>query len=246
MCLWNSLFSLFFLTIEWLMIHYYHLHLLQSVCEFHQMLFILLFLHDMEMLCLWQWGIVFCRSFRVCLEKFLCDVVGIGIIRCMIFDILDLLLHRDFKRKAMASAIGSRVESFRNSPLLRFSLNFLRASSSASFSTSSAVSSAQNPKKSKRRKKKNLFEVAQFLPNWGIGYHMAKSHWNEVSYEITKLNLYKVLLSILNFFFSCPSIVCIGFQVFEFAFHYYLFLCFSFFIFFFAGRKAWKSMGDCS
>ncbi|WVZ04267.1 hypothetical protein V8G54_025073 [Vigna mungo] len=90
----------------------------------------------------------------------------------------------------MASAIGSRVESFRNSPLLRFSLNFLRASSSASSSTS-AVSSAQNPKKSKRRKKKNLFEVAQFLPNWGIGYHMAKSHWNEVSYEITKLNLYK-------------------------------------------------------
>ncbi|XP_014522818.1 uncharacterized protein LOC106779254 isoform X1 [Vigna radiata var. radiata] len=101
------------------------------------------------------------------------------------------LTNKDFKRKAMASAIGSRVESFRNSPLLRFSLNFLRASSSASFSTSSAVSSAQNPKKSKRRKKKNLFEVAQFLPNWGIGYHMAKSHWNEVSYEITKLNLYK-------------------------------------------------------
>uniref|UniRef100_A0A6N2MIB7 Tubulin beta chain n=1 Tax=Salix viminalis TaxID=40686 RepID=A0A6N2MIB7_SALVM len=27
------------------------------------------------------------------------------------------------------------------------------------------------------QKKKNLFEVAQFLPNWGIGYHMAKSHW---------------------------------------------------------------------
>ncbi|XP_027909291.1 uncharacterized protein LOC114168605 [Vigna unguiculata] len=92
----------------------------------------------------------------------------------------------------MTSAIGSRVESFRNSPLLRSSLNFFRAFSSDSSSTSSsAVSSAQNPKKSKRRKKKNLFEVAQFLPNWGIGYHMAKSHWNEVSYEITKLNLYK-------------------------------------------------------
>jgi len=130
----------------------------------------------------------------------------------MTFDILDLLLHRDFERKAMTSAIGSRVESFRNTPLLRSSLNFFRAFSSDSSSTSSsAVSSAQNPKKSKRRKKKNLFEVAQFLPNWGIGYHMAKSHWNEVSYEITKLNLYKVL----NFcFFFCPSIVCIGFPLF--------------------------------
>ncbi|KAJ6777728.1 28S RIBOSOMAL S34 PROTEIN [Salix koriyanagi] len=55
--------------------------------------------------------------------------------------------------------------------------------------------SAENPKnetsKPKRRKKKNLFEVAQFLPNWGIGYHMAKSHWANVSYEITKINLYK-------------------------------------------------------
>nr|XP_007133759.1 hypothetical protein PHAVU_011G206600g [Phaseolus vulgaris]ESW05753.1 hypothetical protein PHAVU_011G206600g [Phaseolus vulgaris] len=96
----------------------------------------------------------------------------------------------DFKRKTMASAIGSRVESVRNSLLLRSSLNFMRPFCSSSSSTSSAVSSAQKPKKSKR-KKKNLFEVAQFLPNWGIGYHMAKCHWNEVSYEITKLNLYK-------------------------------------------------------
>ncbi|XP_057953760.1 uncharacterized protein LOC131148030 [Malania oleifera] len=46
-------------------------------------------------------------------------------------------------------------------------------------------------KKPKRRKKKNLFEVVQFLPNWGIGYHMAKTHWTGVSYEITKINLYK-------------------------------------------------------
>ncbi|XP_006597246.1 uncharacterized protein LOC114386928 isoform X1 [Glycine soja] len=92
--------------------------------------------------------------------------------------------------KAMASALSSRVESVRNSPFLRFSLNFIRALSSSS-SSSSAVSSAENLKKSKRRKKKNLFEVAQFLPNWGIGYHMAKTHWNEVSYEITKINLYK-------------------------------------------------------
>ncbi|XP_017432213.1 uncharacterized protein LOC108339576 isoform X2 [Vigna angularis] len=65
------------------------------------------------------------------------------------------------------------------------------STSSSTSSSSSSISSAQSPKKSKRRKKKNLFEVAQFLPNWGIGCHMAKSHWNEVSYEITKLNLYK-------------------------------------------------------
>ncbi|XP_011032197.1 PREDICTED: uncharacterized protein LOC105131096 [Populus euphratica] len=62
-------------------------------------------------------------------------------------------------------------------------------------STSSSAASAQNPKHEtsipKRRKKKNLFEVAQFLPHWGIGYHLAKSHWANVSYEITKINLYK-------------------------------------------------------
>ncbi|BAT90989.1 hypothetical protein LR48_Vigan08g177400 [Vigna angularis] len=93
----------------------------------------------------------------------------------------------------MASSLGNRVGSVRNSPLLRFPLNFMRAlsTSSSTSSSSSSISSAQSPKKSKRRKKKNLFEVAQFLPNWGIGCHMAKSHWNEVSYEITKLNLYK-------------------------------------------------------
>lgn len=105
----------------------------------------------------------------------------------------------------MASALGSRVESVRNSSLLRFSLNnFIRtlSSSSSPSSSSSVVASAQNPKKSTRRKKKNLFEVAQFLPNWGIGYHVAKKHWNEVSYEITKLNLYKVTsLSIFNLLF---------------------------------------------
>ncbi|XP_027342067.1 uncharacterized protein LOC113854929 [Abrus precatorius] len=89
----------------------------------------------------------------------------------------------------MASALGSRVETVRNSPLLKFSLNFMRVLSSSP--SPSAATSAENPKKSKRRKKKNLFEVAQFLPNWGLGYHMAKKHWNEVSYEITKINLYK-------------------------------------------------------
>lgn len=29
------------------------------------------------------------------------------------------------------------------------------------------------------------------MPNWGLGYHMAKTHWTNVSYEITKINLYK-------------------------------------------------------
>ncbi|XP_071723074.1 uncharacterized protein [Rutidosis leptorrhynchoides] len=76
--------------------------------------------------------------------------------------------------------------------LFRFSSNLLRNN----FSTS-APAPTQNPsensaaKKPKKKRKKNLFEVAQFLPNWGIGYHMAKTHWTGVSYQITKMNLYK-------------------------------------------------------
>ncbi|KAF5744545.1 hypothetical protein HS088_TW07G00118 [Tripterygium wilfordii] len=92
----------------------------------------------------------------------------------------------------MASTIANRtVVSNRNLSLSRLSLNLFR-----SFTTS-APSSGQNPnsnnglKKPKRKKKKNLFEVAQFLPNWGIGYQMAKTHWTGVSYQITKINLYK-------------------------------------------------------
>ncbi|KAL1193154.1 hypothetical protein V5N11_006423 [Cardamine amara subsp. amara] len=72
----------------------------------------------------------------------------------------------------------------------RLSLNLLR-----NFSAPASPPSTENPSsdsnKPKRRKKKNLIEVAQFLPNWGIGYHMAKAHWNGISYEITKINLYK-------------------------------------------------------
>ncbi|AED97127.1 unnamed protein product [Arabidopsis thaliana] len=67
--------------------------------------------------------------------------------------------------------------------------NFSAAPSAASTPASENPSSDSN--KPKRRKKKNLIEVAQFLPNWGIGYHMAKAHWNGISYEITKINLYK-------------------------------------------------------
>ncbi|KAK8961341.1 hypothetical protein KSP40_PGU013904 [Platanthera guangdongensis] len=58
----------------------------------------------------------------------------------------------------------------------------------ASEEVAEVVAEASKPK---RRKKKNLFDVAQFLPNWGIGYKMAKSSWRDVSYQITKINLYK-------------------------------------------------------
>ncbi|KAK1379080.1 putative mitochondrial 28S ribosomal protein S34 [Heracleum sosnowskyi] len=69
-----------------------------------------------------------------------------------------------------------------------FSKSNLCTSAAATTATTSNAAAATKPK---RKKKKNLFEVAQFLPNWGIGYHLAKSHWNGVSYQITKLNLYK-------------------------------------------------------
>ncbi|KAH7520984.1 hypothetical protein FEM48_Zijuj08G0203500 [Ziziphus jujuba var. spinosa] len=90
----------------------------------------------------------------------------------------------------MATSLTNRAASIN---LFRISSNLLR-----SFTTTPASLSSQNPsasssdsKKPKRKKKKNLFEVAQFLPNWGIGYHMAKTHWVGVSYQITKINLYK-------------------------------------------------------
>lgn len=105
----------------------------------------------------------------------------------------------------MATALAHRAECVRNSNIFRLSFNFFRNLSSASASASASPSSAsQNPtasNKSKRRKKKNFFEVAQFLPNWGIGYHMAKAHWAEVSYEITKINLYKVFFLFIYLFF---------------------------------------------
>lgn len=87
----------------------------------------------------------------------------------------------------------------KTSHLFRSSFTFLRGLSTTTSSTENAAAAAEGDgaKKPRRKKKKNLFEVAQFLPNWGIGYHMAKTHWAEVSYEITKINLYKV-----RFFFS--------------------------------------------
>ncbi|XP_027150981.1 uncharacterized protein LOC113751241 [Coffea eugenioides] len=92
----------------------------------------------------------------------------------------------------MASALTSRLASVdRTSSFFRVSINFLRnLSTNTSDSASPAVAGA-SPTKPRRKKKKNLFEVAQFLPNWGIGYHMAKTHWTTVSYQITKINLYK-------------------------------------------------------
>ncbi|XP_057789863.1 uncharacterized protein LOC131006755 [Salvia miltiorrhiza] len=78
----------------------------------------------------------------------------------------------------------------KSSDLFRTSFAFLRGLS-ATTSSAADTAAGDGPKKPKRKKKKNLFEVAQFLPNWGIGYHMAKTHWAEVSYEITKINLYK-------------------------------------------------------
>ncbi|KAK9186280.1 hypothetical protein WN943_026644 [Citrus x changshan-huyou] len=77
--------------------------------------------------------------------------------------------------------------------LLRLSLNFLKSFSTttSAFPSTPTPAPASSSAKPKRRKKKNLFEVAQFLPNWGVGYHMAKTHWANVSYEITKINLYK-------------------------------------------------------
>ncbi|XVE79482.1 hypothetical protein DITRI_Ditri14bG0062600 [Diplodiscus trichospermus] len=57
--------------------------------------------------------------------------------------------------------------------------------------TTVANRAAPNQTSKRPKRKKNLFEVAQFLPNWGLGYHMAKTHWTDVSYQITEINLYK-------------------------------------------------------
>ncbi|EMS53706.1 hypothetical protein TRIUR3_15597 [Triticum urartu] len=37
----------------------------------------------------------------------------------------------------------------------------------------------------------NTTSVAKFLPDWGVGYKVAKTTWRDVSYQITKINLYK-------------------------------------------------------
>lgn len=92
----------------------------------------------------------------------------------------------------MASALTSRLASVdRTSSFFRVSINFLRNLSTNASDSALPAGAGASPTKPRRKKKKNLFEVAQFLPNWGIGYHMAKTHWTTVSYQITKINLYK-------------------------------------------------------
>ncbi|KAG8488530.1 hypothetical protein CXB51_016294 [Gossypium anomalum] len=90
----------------------------------------------------------------------------------------------------MATVLANRAAQNQTTGLLRLSFNFFR-NLSTSTSTEKPGASSSASKKPKRKKKKNLFEVAQFLPNWGLGYHMAKTHWTDVSYQITKINLYK-------------------------------------------------------
>lgn len=103
----------------------------------------------------------------------------------------------------MASNLANRAVTDRTIKLWRLTSSFLRNFSTASESPSAAAAAAaaspssSASKKPKRKKKKNLFEVAQFLPNWGLGYQMAKTHWVGVSYQITKINLYKVSLLII-------------------------------------------------
>ncbi|OVA01340.1 hypothetical protein BVC80_1797g23 [Macleaya cordata] len=92
-------------------------------------------------------------------------------------------------RVALERTLGLFKQSFN----LLISRNITASATSSSSSTAPAAASAaaSTSKKPKRKKKKNLFEVAQFLPNWGLGYQMAKTHWTGVSYQITKINLYK-------------------------------------------------------
>lgn len=72
-----------------------------------------------------------------------------------------------------------------------FLLRSLDTIKSASVVPSPSLMNAGDPKK-----KKNLFGVAQFLPNWGIGYKMAKTHWRDASFEIAKVNLHKEVSSL--------------------------------------------------
>ncbi|KAG6494748.1 hypothetical protein ZIOFF_042509 [Zingiber officinale] len=92
---------------------------------------------------------------------------------------------------AMAVALVNHRPSMRNAMSLFFrSLDVVRSFSDVS-ATPSMGTQEDEKLKPKKNKKKNLFDVAQFLPNWGIGYQMAKSKWRDLSYKITKINLYK-------------------------------------------------------
>ena len=74
--------------------------------------------------------------------------------------------------------------------LLRRSLGLAPPTVPRALSTSAAAE-GEAAAKAKGSKKKNLFDVVQFLPDWGVGYKVAKTTWRDVSYQITKINLYK-------------------------------------------------------
>ena len=87
--------------------------------------------------------------------------------------------------------------------LLRRSLGLASPTAQRALSTSTAppaegaaAAAEATAKEAKKRKKKNLFDVVQFLPGWGVGYKVAKTTWRDVSYQITKINLYKVIHSL--------------------------------------------------
>ncbi|KAH6832975.1 hypothetical protein C2S53_005753 [Perilla frutescens var. hirtella] len=106
------------------------------------------------------------------------------------------MVHRKWKMVTALIAKRATTTLGKTFDLFRASFSFLNGLSTTSSNSSSSVKSAAAAGdwvKKPRRKKKYLFEVAQFLPNWGIGYHMAKTHWAEVSYEITKINLYNLI-----------------------------------------------------
>lgn len=126
-----------------------------------------------------------------------------------------------------AALLKHRAPVSRGVGFLLRSFDAIRSLGAASLPPSGAEEAEKRPK---RKKKKNLFEVAQFLPDWGIGYKMAKTHWRDVCYEITKINLYKVV----SFLSSPLDALFLPFVVSLFLLHSlllslfsYLFLCFS-------------------
>uniref|UniRef100_R7WFC0 Uncharacterized protein n=1 Tax=Aegilops tauschii TaxID=37682 RepID=R7WFC0_AEGTA len=42
-----------------------------------------------------------------------------------------------------------------------------------------------------QRQRLCIVSFLEFLPDWGVGYKVAKTTWRDVSYQITKINLYK-------------------------------------------------------
>lgn len=92
---------------------------------------------------------------------------------------------------AMAAAANKAVAE-RSFSFLRQSVALFRHLSAAASPPPATAGADAEKTKGKKKKKKNLFDVVQFLPDWGIGYKVAKSHWRDVSYQITRINLYKV------------------------------------------------------